>query len=602
MLTKKSLNGTWGFLIDPSQRGLLPWCQYPHEYPSGELYPSGAGDLHKGFADLALEKVPVPGSWQLYAEQYRWYDGTAFYFKKFGAGKPKAGQRSFLRFDGISFRARAWLNGVEIGQMDFPYLPWEMEVTGQLKASNLLVVRIEASPSPGDTIPVFGWRNYAGILRPVSLITTGPARLGSVLLDPVLDLDSGEGTMKARFEVDPGKARGLQVEWTLRGHGLKCGGKVRVGAAKDGWQGFEIPKNKVKFWSPDAPVLYDFELSLRDAKGAVLDRYGCRTGFRKFEARGAEGFFLNGKPVWPRGISRLNLHETFGMTLNEEWLKTDMDLVQELNCNALRVSHLTNDEEVLDECDRRGLLAWAEVPVYWNADLKKASVREKMLGQIEAMLRRDYNHPAVVMWSVANEIKSELPEGLRALKQARNLVRRFDPRRPVTFASWPRDPEKNLGLRCIDFCSMNLYRGWYQHDTGMLRGDLKSIRKYAPHLPVVLSEFGAGAVAGRRGSEDTPWTEEFQRRVIRDNLATIRELGHGCFLWLLNDYLDPSRVHSKITSGFINNKGIVTGNRKHKKLAFAFVRDTYARWKAEDALPGKRPRQAGSPVPAASKP
>lgn len=578
MLTTTSLNGDWGFLIDPSNRGLT-WCKYQEEVATR------AGDLHKGFADLQLDQVPVPGSWQLYADKYEWYDGTAFFFRKFRAPKPKPGQRSFLRFEGVSYRAQAWLNGVEIGAIDYPYLPWEMEVTDQLKSSNLLVVRVEASPREDDTIPVFGWRNFAGILRSVSLITTGAARLGTVLLDPSLELESGKGGLSARFELDAGKSttKGLQIRWKLSGHGLVAEGTEKLGKESEGWHHFKTPMHQVKFWSPGKPAVYDFELTLHDAKGKPLDRYECATGFRKFEARGSDGFFLNGKPIWLRGISRLNLHETFGMTLNEEWLKTDMDLVEELNCNALRVSHLTNDSEVLDECDRRGLLSWAEVPVYWDADLKRPEVRRRMLAQIEAMVRRDYNHPSVVMWSVANEIRSELPEGLKALQESRKLVRKFDPERLVTFASWPRDPEKNLGLRSIDFCSMNLYRGWYQRDTGMLRADLESIRKYAPQLPVVLSEFGAGAVAGKHGSAQTPWTEEFQRRVIKDNLETVRELGHGCFLWLLNDYLDPSRVHSKITSGFINNKGIVTGDRKHKKLAFALVRDTFARWRAEDA-------------------
>lgn len=578
MLDSISLNGSWGFVIDPNNRGTT-WCKYQDEFPKG------AGDLHKGYVNLLMDKVPVPGSWQLYADKYQWYDGTAFFFRKFRMDPVAPGQRVFLRFEGISFRARAWLNGVEIGNMEYPYLPWEMEVTDQLKTSNLLVVRIEASPAADDTIPIFGWRNYAGILRSVNLLITGPARLGAVLIDSELKLEESRGNLNVRFEVDSGKhlQPGLQVRWKLSGLGVHLEGVSHAGKAVKGWHRVKTPFEKVNFWSPEQPALYDFELSLFDSKGKLQDAYKCATGFRKFEARGAEGFFLNGKPIWLRGISRQNMHEKFGMTLNKKWLKEDMDLVQELNCNALRPAHLTADAEVLDECDRRGILAWSEIPVYWNAELQRPNVLRKMLEQIEAMLRRDYNHPSVFMWSVANEIRSELPEGLKALQASRRLVRKLDPKRLVTFASWPRDPEKNLGLRSIDFCSMNLYRGWYQRNTGMLRADLENIRKYAPQLPVVLSEFGAGAVAGRHGSPQTTWTEEFQRRVIRDNLKTVRELGHGCFLWLLNDYLDPSRVHSKITSGFINNKGIVSADRKHKKLAFTLVRDTFARWKKEDA-------------------
>ena len=467
--------------------------------------------------------------------------------------------------------------------MDYPYLPWEMEVTEQLQVENFLVVRIEASPRPDDTIPLFGWRNYAGILRPVSLRITGSARLRNVLLDPLLNAAKGTGQMAVRFDLDTLHAEsGLNIRWRLSGQGLALSGEEPVSRTRGKWCKFTTQESEVRLWSPESPALYTFELQLLSAEGKILDEYRCETGFRKFEARPGKGFFLNGQPVWLRGISRQNLHEQFGMTMNSRWLKTDIDLVQELNCNALRLAHYTNDRCVLEECDRRGLLVWAEIPVYWEAKLENPEVLRKMLDQFERLILRDYNHPSVVLWSAANEIRSERPEGLQALQEARRVLRKLDKVRPMTFASWPRDPEHNLGLQCIDFCSMNLYRGWYNSSTSQLAKDIEPIRRFAPDLPIVLSEFGAGAVAGRHGSKNTPWTEEFQVRVIRDNLHTIRELGQGCFLWLLNDFLDPSRVHSRITGGFMNNKGLVTADRRKKKLAFALIRKIYGKWKRED--------------------
>ena len=161
------------------------------------------------------------------------------------------------------------------------------------------------------------------------------------------------------------------------------------------------------------------------------------------------------------------------------------------------------------------------------------------------------------------------------MREAVARVRRYDRRRPVTFASWPRNPRKNLGTRVVDFCSLNMYRGWYTPHIAGLAKDLQRLRR-ATGKPIVLSEFGAGAVAGRRGSRRARWTEDYQADVLARNLAIARRHSAGCFIWLLHDFLDPSRVHSRITGGFINNKGLVTEDRTVRKLAFGVVRKFFA--------------------------
>lgn len=563
-----SLNGPWEFIIDPANRGLT-WGRYHQPDPAG------AGDLHRRFEDLMLEEVPVPGSWQLYREAYRWYDGTAFFFKQFRAPECPSGARVWLKFHAVSFRARAWLNGVEIGAIDHPFLPWTMDVTTALRAENLLVVRVEGASGPDDTIPVIGWRQYAGLIRPVELIVTGATAWDEVYADPELDLAAVRGRLRLRLKRQGDLQAAARLVWRL---GERSGDiQLKPGQAK--WSG-HLPWQPVVFWSPESPRLYPLRLELQSADGAILDVWEKPIGFRSFRWDHRQ-LFLNGSPIFLRGISRHDQSVSGGMTLTDQEINRDMDLIQELGCNAVRIAHYPQDERVLDECDRRGLLAWVEAPVYWEADWSRPIVKRRMLAQMADLLRRDYHHPAVVIWSVANEIHSDNPRALAALKAAHTLVRRIDPMRPTTFATWPKDPNNNGGLQVVDVCALNRYRGWYDPDVPKLADDLRGIRE-AADKPVILSEFGAGAVAGMHGADDAVWTEEYQARVLGECLEIARRESSGCLIWLLHDFLDPSRVYSKITDGFLNNKGLVTIDRNTRKIAFETVRRYFTRWAQED--------------------
>lgn len=576
-MTSISLNGTWGFLIDPYNRG-LNWGQYHQPFPER------AGDLHRGHADLLLEQVTVPGSWQQVRPEYAWYGGAAFFFKTFPAPAVTPGQRVFLRFGAVSFRARAWLNGREIGSMDHPYLPWEMEITDDLRADNSLVVRVEGAPRADDTFPIPGWRCFPGLLRAVELHITGRERVAQIFVDPELRLDRGQGRLRVRIERDSPTLPETRARWQIG----DCQGEVVLpaGVPRKTWR---TPWQPVAFWRPGSPALYSFALELGG------DRYERAVGFREFRVQG-DRFTLNGEPIWLRGVSRHELHPTFGMTANAAWIKQDFDLIAELGCNAVRLAHYPHDEAVLDECDRRGLLAWVEIPVYWEADFTNRAVCQRMLSQTEALVRRDYHHPSVVIWSVANEVRSDRPAALRALEAARQRVRRYDPVRPVTFASHPLNPDKNLALAIVDFCAANIYRGWYEANLSRLADDLDALRQ-ATRKPVILSEFGAGANAGQHGGPADRWTEEYQAEVVRRNLRIARSHAAGCFVWLLHDFNDPSRVHSRITRGFLNNKGLVTEDRRRRKLAFQTVREIFRAWREQDRenpLTHENPSSGGS--------
>jgi beta-glucuronidase len=578
MLRTISLDGKWGFAIDPQNRG-LDWCQYQIRNPKNP-YPEGAGDLHECYEDLLLDEVDVPGCWQLYKPEYKWYQGTAFFIRTFKRPQLTAKERVFIHFEGVSFRARIWLNGNELEVADVPYLPLMAEITDLLEDDNYLCLRIEGDSRTDDTLPQFGWMNYAGIIRPASLLITGSKRMEQVLIDPELDLNKCEGRLKIRIASDIGFSAGEKIIWNLQGHGLCIEKEIDIdGNGTD--REFSTPFTAVDFWSPDNPALYHVSIKWISKDGNELDVYEKNVGFREFVAENGK-FILNGKEIFLRGISRHNIHPDYGMTVPLEEIRRDIEQIVELGCNAVRLPHYPQDTKVLDECDRQGLLTWVEIPVYWDAPLENRVTRQRMLTQLELMVRRDYNHPSVAIWSMANEIHSDRAETLACFRKARKLIRSFDQQRPVTFASWPRDADANLGLKMVDMCCLNRYRGWYDPDCGKIAEELDEVHKVYPDKPMFLSEFGAGAQPGCHDPEKSKGSEEYQAMLLADILNIARKHACGACIWVFADFADPSRVLMKMSNGFINNKGLLSEDRKHRKLAFETVKQIYNNWKKED--------------------
>jgi beta-glucuronidase len=235
------------------------------------------------------------------------------------------------------------------------------------------------------------------------------------------------------------------------------------------------------------------------------------------------------------------------------------------------------------EADRRGLLAWGELPVYWGIAFEDETVLANGLAQADELVKRDRSRASVILWSVANET---LPGDarLRFLGALVDRVRTLDSTRLTTAAllTLPSaDPalhiDDPLG-ELVDVVAINQYLGWYYGD----REDIPTIRFSTDFgKPIVFSELGAGAKVGRHGDEDEIWTEEFQAAVYRAQIAMIRSQPDcvGLSPWILKDFRTPLRTLPGIQDGY-NRKGLVS-EEGEKKLAFEVLADFY-RSVAED--------------------
>ena len=427
-----------------------------------------------------------------------------------------------------------------------------------------------------DAIPTVNsdWWNYGGITRSVALVEVPETFVEDYLVQ--LSPGSLEGD---RAEVDGWvrlngpEAAGGAVSVSISALGIEA----EAAADADGIARFRFPVEGFTPWSPAHPRLYD--VVVRGGGDEVSDRIG----FRTIEQRG-EDLFLNGEPIFLRGIS---IHEEKptgdGRANSRADAEQLLSWVKELDGNFVRLAHYPHNEAMVRTAEEMGFLVWSEVPVYWTVQFENPETYANAERQLREMISRDKNRAAVAMWSVANE--TPLSEArLSFLTRLTETARRLDPTRLIAAALDTQDRDGNtIHIRdpfgeAIDVIGINTYCGWY----GGTPESCAALRWTSDFdKPVVISEVGAGALAGRHGAADERWTEEYQAAVYEHNLAMADHIPflRGISPWILKDFRSPRRPLPEIQD-FWNRKGLVS-EQGQKKAAFYLLQDYYQRRKAE---------------------
>lgn len=574
MRETRSLDGLWYFLPDPGDSGDW-WGEYHKRQTENPRF-----SFISGFEKLAWRGMRVPGSWNADDPELKLYEGVAWYVREFDLPPEWAGRQVHLRFDGVFERARVWLNDQEVGAHDGGYTPFEFAVTAMVQEkANYLAVKVDSRRLPDSTVPSPPYDNFGGIFRGVSLYTTGSAKIEWVAVLPELKKEYREARLSVQCEVTDLAAQGRPIQLSIRI--LAPGGQVvhevdRPVSAGEGPRRadrFEITVAKPALWGPGHPHLYRLESELRVA-GTVVDQVAKRFGIREVAVRDGR-IALNGEPVFLKGVGRHDEYPGLGRTLDEEIWRRDLDLIEGLNANAVRLVHYPHDEREVEMADERGLLLWEEVPLIFHPDFANPAVTKRICRQVKELIRRDINHPSVVIWSVGNEVQSDKEETAACLRKEIDLAHRLDPTRLVSFASWPLDLERNAILGSVDVIAFNRYRGWYDSDIPAIADEILAYRAKYPEKAIVVSEFGAGGIRGYHAESAERFSEEYQILVIRQNIEHMLRSGalSGCFIWCLADFggLLQSNIYERG-----NIKGLVDRYRMPKQ-AYGAVREIYGR-------------------------
>jgi len=523
------------------------------------------------FFEFDLDRGPtmeLPGAWNSAEPELRWYDGLIWFQRRFDAPAAKPGQRSFLRFEAVNYRAMVYLNGKAIAQHEGGFTPFVVEVTDTLRATgNRLVVgadsRHDAQTIPGE---ITDWDLYGGITRPVKLIQT-PA---TFIDDATLRL-TDTGHLVGSLQLNGPQVGNQPVN--LRIAALNLTLQARTDANGEARFDVAAPAS-LKRWSPESPTLYDVDFE------AGSDKLRDRIGFRTVAVRGSD-ILLNGKPVFLKGIS---IHEEEigpnpARRLDEAAARRLLGEVKHgLHGNYVRLSHYPHNETMLRVADELGLLVWSEIPVYWTVDWDSPAVLDKARRMQAETIYRDRNRAALVLWSIGNEtpVADNRTRFHAALAQT---VRALDTSRLVSAALLVERQGDTIRLadpllKELDVIAVNTYAGWYGDDTldavAKLRWDLPADK------PLLFSEFGADAQAGFRDPTlRRKFSEDYQADYYRATLAMADKVPtmRGLSPWVLKDFRSPRREHPVFQKGW-NRKGLIseTGQRK---LAFDVLADWY---------------------------
>lgn len=578
----QSLNGDWHYIVDPYETGFYDYrleqrdlSPNPNRSESFflDVKPADPGERVEYDFDLA-GTLKVPADWNTQRPELLYYEGSIWYRRTFEGPRLAAGERAFIRFGAVNYRADVYLNGQKLGVHIGGFTPFSYEVTGKLKpGTNSLIVKVD-NKRIKEGVPTLNtdWWNYGGMTRGVKLVCT-PARY---IADHRIWLESEQTKNISGWVTVDGATASQDVEVSIPELGLKRS----VVTDDSGKATFAFANvSKLELWSPEHPKLYNVEI--RTGADSVAEP----VGFRTVRTRGKE-ILLNGKPVFLRGIC---IHEEYplnggGRVNSPAKAEQLLKWAKELNCNFVRLAHYPHNEDMTRLADKLGMMVWSEVPVYWTIHWTNAETYHNAEQQLTDEIRRDANRASILIWSLANETPvseartkflSSLAAKARSLDSTRLLSaameRHSNPEAPNV--SIVEDPLAEV----VDIVAFNQYVGWY---AGLPAQCAKTQWKIPYNKPVFISEFGGGAKKGFHGDIGQRWTEEFQADLYVQTLAMIDRIDGlaGFTPWILMDFRSPRRPLAGIQDGF-NRKGLISSEGE-KKQAF-FVLQEYYRKRAE---------------------
>ncbi|MFR0679213.1 glycoside hydrolase family 2 protein [Dysgonomonas mossii] len=545
-------------------------------------------------------KISIPHTWNkedgVGGTDRKYYRGTGTYSKNLYICKDLKDKRLFLRFEAVSTVADVYLNGKHIGRHDNAFNAFCFEITGVAKiGDNQLIVKASnewnenIAPLAGD-FTIFG-----GIYRPVWLLVLDKicitpldyASPGVYVTQSKVSDSQAVIDIKAKINNGTAKTGTVDVCFKLFDSSNKLVEEnnqtinLRKGETIDITQQMVVD-NPILWNGKQNPHLY--RLSTEIYQGPELkDSLSQFIGLRYFEIHPQKGFLLNGSTYNIRGVNRHQDRQNMGWAITNKEHDEDMRLIQEIGANGIRLAHYPHSNYFYNLCDKNGLLVWAEIP-FIERGTQSSEFLTNIKQQLTELIRQNYNHPSIFCWGLFNELTQGRSENI--VKELNNLAHREDPTRITVSAP---NHEKRQENYIADYSAYNTYPGWYWADPHAMGGSLENWNRLMGEKGICVSEYGAGASIHHheQGITKAPKTdgdwhpEEWQSIVHEENYGQIkkRDFVWGSFVWNMFDFAVASRNEGD-TPG-INDKGLVTYDRKTKKDAFFFYK---ANWSEEPVI------------------
>lgn len=582
---KEKLDGMWNFSTDQ-----YDYCLRGKWYEENYYNKDGL-TLPRDYDFDDWETLKVPGVWNTQKAEYFYYEGPGVYTRRFfyeNHGESKV----VLKFGAVYYNARIFLNGVFAGFHRGGSTPFYVDVTKLLKKENRIIV-VADNERRRTQLPSINtdWFNYGGITRSVELIRLPEAYIKEFSIHLSKD-DSCKAEKSAL-----GKCSGSDTIEAFVGAQLPSGFKGPVSVK------LQIPELKqeesfcltkdenglysgkicfaatVEKWSPENPKLYKVtaELFLGDTDaskdGPACDSVSDDIGFRTIEVKDGK-IILNGRAIYLNGVACHEESAPNGKAVTKEEAEENIRIAKEMGCNFMRLAHYPHNEDVARLADKMGILLWEEIPVYWLIAFKNEDTYKDAENQLTELILRDRNRASVIIWSVGNE-NPDTDDRLSFMSRLALHAKKLDDTRLVSAACLVDTVHLKIADRLeayLDVIGLNEYYGWYNPDFEQLP---QLMANSNPSKPVVISEFGADALSGHYGTIDQKGTETCQEYIYKKQTELFSRIPfiQGTCPWILFDFRTPRRM-SAWQKGR-NTKGLLSEDKKHRKLAFYVMQDFY---------------------------
>ena len=495
-----------------------------------------------------------------------------------------------LEFKGVSHTADVYLDGVKLGHHYNAFTPFSVIAKDVKAGEHELRVRVDNRFTQESALHVPNdYYTYGGITRPVAMEELGDVYIKNLHFEPFMTESGWHAKIKVTLVNLSDREQTTELDGKLAADMIyadsdsvtdidELSGSITLAPNEEHTLEVEAAFPGVLAWSSKEPNLYLVKLHI-SKEGKIIDDYIDRVGFRQVKVSGRD-ILVNGEKIYMKGFNRHEDYATVGCAIPLQLMVQDMDLMQEMNANAVRTCHYPNDERFLDLCDERGMYVWEENHArgFGLERMQNPNFDRQCKDCIDEMIENHYNHPSIIIWGILNECASETEEGREKYAAQYAQIRSLDRSRPTTSATC-----RHLTDICLDLpdvVSFNMYSGWYKDvpidETN--RTEIEWIRKSGGEgKPIIVSEFGAAAIYGYRDRAHCKWSEERQVDIIRDNLEVYMNDENICgvFVWQFADCRVTEEEWFATRARCHNNKGVVDEYRR-PKLAFDTIKEMYA--------------------------
>ena len=541
--------------------------------------------------------IPVPSSFNdLFTDKnIREFAGDIWYETSFYLPNEWKDKNVNIRFFAATHKATVYINGEEVLTHIGGFTPFNVLINdvGIFGEKNKLVVCVNNELSQttipcGNTEikyfknsktkiikPSFDFFNYAGLNRPVKITVTNKEYIYDI--DIITNIKEQDGIIDYQVYTTGENKVFINIFDEDNKLIASCEGKNGKIIIKD-----------AKLWNPKAAYLYKFEVFIKNEE-ELIDEYSLDFGIRTVKIEGTK-FLINGKPFYFTGFGKHEDSIVAGRGYNPPIIKRDFELIKWIGANSFRTSHYPYSEEIIQCCDREGIVVIDEVAAvgmfdvnsilnpsaskvdYFSQSLVHTETLKAHKNAIEELILRDKNHPSVVMYSLFNEPDTTKDEAISYFESIFNFAREIDKQNlPKTFAAIGHSvPGKCKCMHLCDIITLNRYYGWYflggyEIDIA-LEKFIEEMNLYSDmNKPVLFTEFGCDTYLGVHKLPSVMWSEEYQIEYFEMNFKVFDSYDFivGEQLWNFADFQTTEGVFR--VDG--NKKGIFTRDRQPKMVS-----------------------------------